>query len=75
MGEELLLNQVQSDFFFILGIFKMQLFDCLVWVVIYNPSCRGGELCLSLLGSVQYVPPEWGWGRGEGGDQVIQEPN
>lgn len=27
--------------FLFLVIFKMQLFDCLVSVVIYNPSCRG----------------------------------
>lgn len=47
---------------FFLSNFQMWLFDCLVFVVIYNPSCRGRELCLSLLGSVQYLPP----GRGEG---------
>lgn len=44
MGEELLLNQDQSDFFFLLlAIFKMQLFDYLVLAVIYNPSYRGGQ--------------------------------
>lgn len=39
---DVLLNQDEGDFFF-KAIFKMWLFDCLVWVVIYNPSCTGGS--------------------------------
>lgn len=62
------------NFFFVLVIFKMQLFDCLVLMVIYNSSCRGRGAECEPAGICPMPSPQGGAGGGWW-IRVIQEQN